>query len=205
MAYLFLDTTDHLIVGLLSEKFEWIEYYESEERKSSAKIHGLIHELSKKHSIDLASLDGVIQVAGPGSYTGMRVSDGISQILEWSNIKSYGVYHFDVPQLLGEKNYCWYANAFKGETFILEVENGKTTKHLKLEEEAKEFLHDKLSVGNKIFTNFESDSVFLDTFFSSSILKSCPEKIFPKIIEDDSVTEIYYYRSLEDEFRPCRK
>ncbi len=205
MSYLFLDTTDHLVLGLLNDKFEWIEFYESEERKSSSKIHGIIHELTERHNIELSKLNGVIQVAGPGSYTGMRVSDGIVQVLEWNKIKSYGLYHFEIPDLLGESPYCWYANAFKGEVFVYEKSEAGESKRLFNEGQAKSLIKDKIESGEKAYTHYGSESVFPDTHFSSEILKNCPEKIFPKVISRDLVTEIYYYRSLEEEFKPSSK
>ena len=78
MTWLYTDTTNHVVLGILSEKFEWIEYIEIFNQKSTADLHFLINEILQKHKLNFAKLDGYLFAAGPGSYTGMRVSEIIA-------------------------------------------------------------------------------------------------------------------------------
>ena len=83
--YLFVDTTDKITFGLLDDQFQWKEYFYDPKMVISTKIHLLIHEVLKKYELTFSDLNSIIYCAGPGSYTGMRVSEGISQILQWQN------------------------------------------------------------------------------------------------------------------------
>ena len=112
MAYLFLDTSQGLTVGVLNDDFTWKEYMTSEESKSSGRIHKDIDDILKKTNCLWDNLLGIIISSGPGSYTGMRVSEGLAQILELESHHIYSFYHFEVPKffsLYGNK-YSWLYN-----------------------------------------------------------------------------------------------
>ena len=85
--YLFIDTTKDVTVGLVDNNFEWLEYEYFKDAKGSALIHKCIYEQLEKQNKTIDDLVGVLQVAGPGSYTGMRVSEGVSQIFDWQKLK----------------------------------------------------------------------------------------------------------------------
>ena len=69
--YLFIDTTKDITVGLLNREFEWIEYEFFENAKGSALIHKCIYDQLERQNIGLDNIEGLVQLAGPGSYTGM--------------------------------------------------------------------------------------------------------------------------------------
>ncbi|MBF0299991.1 MAG: hypothetical protein HQK51_14795 [Oligoflexia bacterium] len=117
---LFLDTTFYMIIGLLNENNKWIDYYHSNEQKSSALIHKQIDEIIKKNNFKKEAINRVIHVAGPGSYTGVRVSRGISEVFALLDRQVFSFYHFDVPKYLEIKKGLWFAKAFKGEFFVYE-------------------------------------------------------------------------------------
>ena len=67
----------------------------------------------------------VFTIAGPGSYTGVRLAAGITQILELvENLQVFSFYHFQVPQLLGMGEGIWMCPAFKGEYFFFNCGSG---------------------------------------------------------------------------------
>lgn len=45
MNSLFLDTSNQICIGLLSEDFEWIEFKIIKEKKASKALHGLIQDI----------------------------------------------------------------------------------------------------------------------------------------------------------------
>ena len=84
---LFLDTTFGITVGLLDDQNEWLDYSFVDGQKGSAVIHKIILDLLEKNNLSIKNVKALFQIAGPGSYTGMRVSDGISQIFDWQKFR----------------------------------------------------------------------------------------------------------------------
>ncbi len=201
MAYLFVDTSELLIVGLLNDKFDWLEYHELRDKKSSALIHALIYELLEKHKVKLKDILGFIQVAGPGSYTGMRVSEGISQVLDWQDIKVNSFYHFEVPSLLEVKKGSWISRAFKGEAFIYSWNAEKENQELILLDDASKRIESEQSDFYTHFAgNFESE-----LNYTSEMIKNNSKELFPLVLSQNLQREPFYYRSLEKEFKVSKK
>lgn len=199
MAYLFIDTTSNLKIGILSEDCRWIELHHLEEKKPSEVIHKIIYESLLKHDLSLDKITKVIACAGPGSYTGMRLSEGIVQVLELSGIHTLTFYHFDLPLFLGIKKYIWVATAFKGEYFIFQYDQGNISKTLVLRENLAEALNQY-----KEFEKYAlvTDPLYSEDFkFTSQEIVDKPEKYIPKVIERDQRDQAYYYRTVEEEFK----
>ena len=116
--HLYLDTTHGIQLGLLNNQYDWIEINNLGELKSSAVIHAYINDLLVKYNQEILDISSLVYCAGPGSYTGMRVSEGIAQIFEMAQIKLYSFYHFEIPQIYGNQHGKWLDHAFKGEIFI---------------------------------------------------------------------------------------
>jgi tRNA threonylcarbamoyladenosine biosynthesis protein TsaB len=115
--YLFIDSTLGLEIGLLDSQFRWVDFSTYDSKKPSEIIHFEIHQLLNKHHLKLKSLE-CFTTSGPGSYTGMRTSEGLVQVLALSGMKIYSFYHFEVPKLTGVKEGFWVTNAFKGQVFV---------------------------------------------------------------------------------------
>ncbi len=199
MAYLFVDTTSNLKIGILSEKYQWICIHNLEVKKPSEVIHRLIYDSLLEHGLTIKSITKVITCAGPGSYTGMRLSEGIVQVLELAGVSATSFYHFDLPQLLGFNKYIWVASAFKGEFFIYQYNFGKVVKKLVL----KDNLADELL----LFKDFEKFALLPDSNglyeykCTSEEIVNNPEKYISKVIERNQRDQAYYYREIEEEFK----
>lgn len=205
MAYLFLDTTDHLIFGLLSDSFDWIKYIEINEKKGSAIIHNGIYELLSDNGLSLKDVSRVFHLAGPGSYTGIRLSEGMAQVFKWHDIESNSFYHFDIPRLIDQDDLVWFSNAFKNEYFIYVRKNQHEYRKLipfqKLEEE----LDTLKSKGFKIYTNLKSNDLNpRDIKYTCEIIKNRSSVIFPKLMDENIKATPFYYRKVENEFLPLK-
>ena len=189
--FLYIDSTEKLVIGLIDKDYKWLEYREKENVKISQEIHKSIYDLLKEYKLELKDLDGLVYPAGPGSYTGMRVSDGIGQIFKWQDISVFNFYHFEVPALCGIESGKWISKAVKGEYFCYEWSSGSEEKRL-LDADALDNLEGSLFTKSNEF-KFDSKS-------TDKLLQNHPFEVFSSIIEGKETREIYYYRTLEEEF-----
>ncbi|WP_127717689.1 hypothetical protein [Halobacteriovorax sp. HLS] len=199
MSYLFIDTSDHLVLGLLNSDYEWIEFIETTDKKSSASIHSKIYNLLEKNGLKIKEIKALFQIAGPGSYTGMRMSEGISQVLEWQNIPIYSFYHFVIPQILGIDKGAWISRAFKGEIFLYEWRGEQTKKSLHKESELPQL---ESSLGGELgefWTHFSQSFPEIPNS-TGDLVKKDARRLFSFIAKSQSREKPFYYRSLENEF-----
>ncbi len=194
---LFLDTTFGITVGLLNNENEWLDYEFIEGQKGSAVIHKLIKDLLDKNDLDIESVSILFQIAGPGSYTGMRVSDGISQIFNWQNIKTFSFYHFDIPRIVGVESGVWFANAFKGEVFLYSWSGESFDKKLLKEQEAFNMLKDS---DIPIFSSFTNDKAIFEYSLTKELIHENCKLVFSYIEEANIQKELYYFRTIDEEF-----
>jgi tRNA threonylcarbamoyladenosine biosynthesis protein TsaB len=194
---IFLDTTFGITVGLLNNHNEWIDYQFVDGQKGSAVIHKIILDLLEKNTLSIEDVKDLFQIAGPGSYTGMRVSDGISQIFEWQNIKTYSFYHFDVPRFLGINSGIWFANAFKGELFLYKWINENVEKHLLKIDKALDLL---LVTDIPVFSSFENEKVDCSYKLTKDMIKNNSKTIFDYVEKNNLKKELYYFRTVDEEF-----
>ena len=96
MHSLFVDTTNQLTFGLLTDKWGWVDYFHSPELRTSAvKVHALIFDLLKKH--DLAWLVPIpkhqsweledLTKACPEISSHLHKADCVEQVLETLRLK----------------------------------------------------------------------------------------------------------------------
>ena len=202
--YLYIDTSDHLIIGLLDPSLEFLELVELPETKSSGIIHKTIHKTLQQYQISPLKLKGIIQAAGPGSYTGMRLSHGIVQIFQWQGVEYYGFYHFEVPLLFGAQEGCWVAKAFKGEIFNYHWKGEKNDFSLLPEADFLTLYDDGQITGSKNFyTHFPEklNQKMAGINSTHQMIKDRPSHFFRRIIDDEIKKGPYYFRTLEKEFK----
>jgi tRNA threonylcarbamoyladenosine biosynthesis protein TsaB len=203
---LYLDTTEWPAFGLLDEEGKWIDYSEVHEKRNASHIHAWMQSMFEKNGVSLGDIKKVVKTAGPGSYTGVRISDGIGQILEWQKCDVFSFYHFEIPRLLGHERGKWVSVAYKGEMFVYSWDGDR---HETALVPKGQFLEDfsKLSVMEKqgYFTHFISS---LGAEFpegapveTSLMIRKHADKIFPSVLRDGLKRQIFYYRPLEKEFK----
>lgn len=193
MHSLFVDSTSGLIIGLLDAHFNWVEYIGLDEKKPSEIIHHEIFNLLIRHQLKLEEMQCFIS-SGPGSYTGMRLSEGLAQVFELSKIPVYSFYHFDVPRLSGIEKGFWATNAFKGQVFIYDWNGEVTEKHLvnkadfQIENEKSGFTLDTI------------DPLFANLISTKNLIKTRAPAIFKTVRQQELRMAPYYFRSLDEEF-----
>lgn len=199
---IFLDTTSGITVGLLDQDNKWLDYQYLEGQKGSAVIHKMILDSLNKCELDISDISVLFQTAGPGSYTGMRVSDGISQIFEWQNINTYSFYHFDIPKIIGVDKGLWFVGAFKGEMFHYEWNSDDEKKSLmKLEESLNLLKRSDIPV----FTSFEDEKLEFNYELTKDMIYSNSKLIFDFIENNNIKKELYYFRTIDEEFSRSNK
>lgn len=199
--YLYLDTTFGTSIGLLKPDFFWLDFIENDGQKNASTLHSSIDQLCIKNNIDINQIEGLIQVAGPGGYTGLRVSDGISQTFSWFGYSTFSFYHFEVLGFLGLTEGLWLSNAFKGELFGFD----QASKKQWLLKESDWF---SKKSPQQLYTHYFSafsptsksrleNSQFIET---SELIKANPQSIFKQIILEKRQRELFYYRPIDQEF-----
>jgi len=192
--YLFIDSTLGLEIGLLDSQFRWVEFLTFDSKKPSEIIHLEIHQLIIKHQLSLKSLE-CFTTSGPGSYTGMRTSEGLVQVLALSGMKIYSFYHFEVPKLTGIKEGFWATNAFKGQVFVY-TWNGEKEEKLLINKENFQIQNEQMG-----FTLDTNEGDFIRLKSSKELIKNNPSQIFSHIHSIKLRVPPYYFRTLDEEFR----
>ena len=194
MYSIYLDSSAGLVVGLLNPDFTWLEYSELNEKKPSEIIHFEIFQLLRKNNLNLKDVRCFL-ASGPGSYTGMRLSEGLGQIFELSKIPVYSFYHFDVPRFIGIECGEWVTTAFKGQVF----------KHVWSLEKNENILINKESFnfesGNNKYCLDRDESPLKNFQSTKKIIKEDSLKLFSHVLKKKLRVPPYYFRTLEEEFR----
>lgn len=194
MKSLYVDSSAGLVIGLMDENFKWMEYFDSQEKKPSEVIHTEIFKLLSKYNLKIEEINFFFS-AGPGSYTGMRLGEGLAQILEWDHKNVFSFFHFDVPRFIGVESGSWVTNAFKGEVFIYHWNKNEVNKEL------------VTSVGftvanpDLVYTLSQEQKNFENLKSTKDLVKNHSEILFKKVYEMKLREAPYYFRTLEQEFK----
>lgn len=147
-------------------------------------IQAQIFELLNAHGKEIWDIEKIYYCAGPGSYTGMRMTEGLVGVLSLEGMESHGFYSYEIGQ-------PWIGRAFKGEYFIFDGQE----KNLVSEKKAREVMDSSFftSQGEELF-GLKTQSVFDRLKNSPSLLQAFKGSRKP-----------YYYRPLEIEFSQEKK
>lgn len=205
MSYLFVDSCEFLSIGLLSDKLDWIDYDQNSVKKNSEFFHSNLQQMLKRNNHKLSEIEGVFQVAGPGSYTGMRLSEGFCQILEWQKKPIYSFYHFEVPLICGVQKGIWLSEAFKGELFSYRWEGEENSTRLisKDGQEVGQWIERFYADYEYIYTHFAVEG--FDCEYTSDLIKKHASSLFKHVKDNSFRRESYYYRPLDVEFRVTQR
>lgn len=202
MALLFIDSTYDLSLGLLNDKFEWLGFRHFKGQKASAVLQKEAHELLQENGIKVKDLSGIISAAGPGFYTGLRLSEGFADVFKAFGIPAYSLYSYEIPKLLGTSSGVWMTKAYRGEYFFHHWDNSEGKDILV---SAKELSHHCSNL-NSVFVPSDSalDELALGLLpirtSTQEIIKGNPA-LLRKVVENQWRRESFYFRAPEDEFR----
>ncbi len=196
MDTLFLDSSAYLQLGILNEQLEWVDFKEIKNKKGSSIFHRELYEFFEEKGLQIKNLRKIFLGNGPGSYTGVRLAEGMAQIFEWQNVDVYSFYCFELPYLSGVERGVWCTEAFKGEIFFYKWNREESQNYfIKIDEfknhvqKIKNLYHAEEGVLNQCFLN------------TTILLKQCPQKIFSNILKRKKRFSPFYFRSLKKEFK----
>ncbi len=198
MPHFYLDTSHVISMGLLNEQFEFIDFQTINDKKSGTRAHLIIDEFLKKHELEVKSIKSWFVLAGPGSYTGMRVSEGIAQILELEKLTVYSMYAYQIPEFAGMLHGQWITSAFKGQLFVYSWSESNKQSELK---DLKDFAVSKPS---EIYFHGELPKELLAYKWADHdtnvIIQSKSKMIFNTVKELGLRQQPQYFRAPEQEF-----
>lgn len=195
MAGLYLDTSERLAWGILDERLEWILYDEYPVRQAASTIHQIIANGLREKNISIEMVKEIFVLGGPGSYTGIRIAEGIAQVFEWQGVKTYSFYANEIPFLCGVKSGYWIGEAFKGDIFEHHWQEREWRQRLirkadyELPKECAEiYSHYSQEMGEQIK-------------LSASLIQNECKQIFTKVRDQNLRREPFYYRTVDEEFK----
>lgn len=202
MSYLYLDTTYDVSIGILNESLEWVDFNKVEGQKASRTLQFETHRLLEKHQLELRGMKGVFTVAGPGFYTGLRLSEGFADVLKFFGLPHYSFYSFEIPLLLGIPQGTWVTKAYRGEYFFDEW-NGSEEKQTLLSSKDLEtmkplqnaFIHSQAAIDEKLRLVLNGPTE------TSSLIQKTPTPVFETVLKNAWEKKSFYFRAPEDEFK----
>lgn len=205
MASLFVDTTYDITLGILDENLGWIKFDRFFGQKASAIIQSETYNLLESVNLKISDITSLISIAGPGFYTGLRLSEGFADVLTFSGINHYSFLSYSIPYLSGAASGVWMTKAYRGEYLFHFWNLGSSRNELVSAKGLEEFL---ISVDMSNFYIHSESSIddysrkFLNTYLTTNeLLKNNSQKILSSIISADSKEDSFYFRAPEDEFK----
>jgi tRNA threonylcarbamoyladenosine biosynthesis protein TsaB len=172
-------------------------------KKGSSIFQKEAWSLLSAHGLKPKELEAVVTVAGPGFYTGLRLSEGAADVFKFFHIPHYSFYTYDIPRLVGIESGVWMTKAYRGEFFFHRW--NKTSKHNDLlttkdfPEYASKiedvYIHSEAAIDDLIREHLPKRSSTFD------LLQHHSQKIFSSLINSKQVEESFYFRAPEDEFK----
>jgi tRNA threonylcarbamoyladenosine biosynthesis protein TsaB len=205
---LFIDTSYDVFIGLLNSQGKWEGKTVLKGFKASQILQKEIYSLLQNKKFDVSDIDGVITSAGPGFYTGMRVSEGVADVFKLKGLSHYSYYNFMIPKWYGNTKGLWMTKAYRGEYFFYLWDGEKSEKFLLQESELASHFEawNKLAVPYFIHQDSAIDeklkNLIGDYQQTVLLIENNPEVLHQAVISNNLTEASYYFRAPEDEFRP---
>lgn len=196
MAYLFVDTSHLLHYGILDEKFNWIANEVVDTKKTSEILHEKIRAMLVENKLEISDLTALITIAGPGSYTGMRVGEGLAQIFELDGIDVFSFYSSDIPMILGDNEAHWAFPAFKKEYYIR-----TSDKEVLVSEGEFKSSYAEAVDNSHLYTHGVNEISDICLKNTRDLLIESPTLIFEAVVSGRYRKKPYYFRPLDVEFK----
>jgi tRNA threonylcarbamoyladenosine biosynthesis protein TsaB len=204
---LLLDTSNGIFMGLLNDELHLEEtVMETKAARSSKDLHFKMYNLLNSKGIKLKDLENLFLINGPGSYTGLRVGEGIAQFLEWQKGQVTSFLAYELLAECGICTGCYVSNAFKNEVFVFDFSK----------REGIRIDSDKIEWESLCGPLYYSDQNLLEKFpklaecdhekifLYDYLKKQASGESFTNILSNKSRVRPFYYRSLDEEFS-CKK
>lgn len=82
MNYLFIDTSNSLIIGVVKD-YKLTYFINEDTKETSGKVMPYLDEALTKSNLDIKDINKIFVVNGPGSFTGIRVGVTIAKIISY--------------------------------------------------------------------------------------------------------------------------
>lgn len=204
MALLFIDSTYDITLGILNDQLEWRDFKRFTGQKASIILQTEVFNLLQSQGLKPQDISGVVTIAGPGFYTGLRLSEGFADVLKFFQKPLYSFYTYEIPLWCGVEQGVWMTKAYRGEYFFhyWNKEESKNvlvpTKELALEvakTDSQMFIHSLSALDE------QSLGLVSDPISTHDLLKSESKKIFKEVLNKNIRRESFYFRAPEDEFK----
>lgn len=205
MTALFIDSTYDITIGILGDDLEWIDFKKFTGHKASTVIQKETHAMLGSFGIKLKDIESVITIAGPGFYTGLRLSEGFADVLKFSGIKHYSLLSYSIPRLLDVGSGTWMTKAYRGEYFFhcwsAEGHKNELISTKELEQYSINVSKSNFYIHSESGIDDFSKRLFLDSSTTHDLLRKNPNKIFSKLLNSTERPDSFYFRAPEDEFK----
>lgn len=183
---LFIDNSQNSLLGILNASLEFETYDFFDDKRGASQIHFRLDNLLRDNDIKLNDIKSLYIISGPGSYTGIRVVEGIAQIMKWQGKEVFSLYQFEIPQMVGVEKGSWISQAYKNEFFIYSWQ-GK-------EYDIQLISHDEYQMTREEF----------DLSSTRKLLLKHSRQIFSMVKGRGGHFPPYYYREAEQEFKTVK-
>lgn len=191
---LFLDACDGLKIGMLDRQLNWQEFLDFPIKKASNTLFIETQKLLEKNNIELKNLEQIFLCLGPGSYTGVRLLQGMKELYQTESIKVFSFYNFEIPYLNHIQTGSYITSAHKQEIYQYRWDGENYFQDL--------FNAKRFDVKNNgtlygmqdQYNEYELRNVY-------TLLRNNPKKVFKSVLNKKLKREAFYFRPLEKEFR----
>ena len=195
MKSLFIDSTEEMALGVLNKNREFEEYCHFADKQGASLIHSRLNDLLQRHKMCLGDVKKIYIASGPGSYTGIRVVEGMAQIMKWQGVDVLSFYQFEIPFMVGIFRGVWVSQAWKGELFVYSWEGERSSEQLvpfcEYDIVGEEYSFGDRCCGVAVQSN-------------RNLLQEYSSTIFDCVNKRGKYLPPYYYRKVEHEFKPGR-
>lgn len=205
MTTLYIDTTYDITLGLLDDAMSWTDLRHFKSQKASSTLQVEAHKLLSDFKIDPKNLTNIVTVAGPGFYTGLRLSEGFADVFQFFNVNNLSFYSYDIPKWCGFKSGVWITKAYRGEYFFHHWDGAESKDVLISAAELADYLKPLTNIFIHSATSLDEklSALMGEVTSTNDLLRSHADKIFTNIFPN-SKKESFYFRAPEDEFRVAK-